>query len=382
MNPTLFGLLLLAALVAFWCGWLALGRVTVYEISASARLEVARVHPVAAVVGGRVVRSHLALGREVRSGDVLVDIEADREEMETNEERTRLATLTHQLAAIDREIATEEQAIVLADAAARASLSESEQRLAAVQATERQADDQQRRVRQLDEHGLVAASEVVRATAEAEARQADAAAMRLAIERIRAQNVAAEREQRAHLGALVRERVTLQGERDAVATAVARREREADERRIRAAVDGRIGEMAPLEVGAVVREGDRVASIVPAGQGVKAVAEFLPPAFGRVRAGQRARLRFDGFPWMQYGHVAATVDTVASETRDGRVRVELTVHPAPSSSIPLEHGLPATAEIEIERVAPVALLIRTLGRSMETAAAPVGPPAAAERSSR
>ena len=83
MTPTVLGLILIAALLVFWSGWLVFGRVSVDEISATARLEVERVHPVAATVGGRIVASYLSLGRRVRSGDVLLEIEAGREELET-----------------------------------------------------------------------------------------------------------------------------------------------------------------------------------------------------------------------------------------------------------------------------------------------------------
>ena len=172
--------------------------------------------------------------------------------------------------------------------------------------------------------------------------------------------------------------MTLAGQRAATAAAVTRREREAEERRIRAPVDGRLGEIAPLQVGAVIHEGQPLASILPNGQ-VRVVAEFLPSALGRVRAGQPARLRLDGFSWTQYGYVPATVQRVASETRDGHVRVELAVHHPPSSPIPIEHGLPGTVEVETEHVPPVALLIRTLGHALATAGARPEPDAAPER---
>jgi multidrug resistance efflux pump len=379
MNPTVLGLILISAVIAFWGGWLVLGRVSVYEMSATARLEAERVHPVAAAVGGRIVASSLSLGRQVHRGDVLLEIEAGREELETIEERTHLAALKSQLAAIDTEIASEEQALALASRAARAALSEASERLVVTQATARQAEDQERRFRQLRERGLVAEADIVRASTEAEGRRAEAVAADLGIERLRAQQVAAETEQRGHRAALVRERVTLDGQRAAAEAAVSRREGAAEERRICAPVDGRLAEIMPLQVGAVIREGDRLASIVPERQVVMAVAEFPPPALGRVRAGQSARLRLDGFPWTQYGHLPATVHSVASETREGRVRVELTVHHVPSSPIPLEHGLPGTVEIEVERVAPVALLIRTLGYALMTADARQEADAAPER---
>jgi membrane fusion protein (multidrug efflux system) len=93
------------------------------------------------------------------------------------------------------------------------------------------------------------------------------------------------------------------------------------------------------------------------------VAEFLPAsAMGRIRPGQTARLRLEGFPWAQYGRLAGTVSSVGSEIRGGRVRVELAVRPNPASPIPLQHGLPGAVEVEVERLAPVSLVLRAAGR--------------------
>jgi pyruvate-ferredoxin/flavodoxin oxidoreductase len=91
--------------------------------------------------------------------------------------------------------------------------------------------------------------------------------------------------------------------------------------------------------------------------------EFLPPAaLGRIRPGQPARLRLQGFPWTQYGSIGAMVSDVASEVRDGRVRVELVIDPRAASPIPLQHGLPGTVEVEVERVSPATLTLRAAGQ--------------------
>ena len=64
----------------------------------TARLEVQRaVYPIETPVDGRVVVTHLTLGREAQCGDALVELEADTQRLQCKEERTRLAVLTHQL---------------------------------------------------------------------------------------------------------------------------------------------------------------------------------------------------------------------------------------------------------------------------------------------
>jgi Cation efflux system protein CusB domain 1 len=95
---------------------------------------------------------------------------------------------------------------------------------------------------------------------------------------------------------------------------------------------------------------------------LKIMTDFLPPAaLGRIQPGQPARLRLDGFPWTQYGAVSATVASVASEVRDGWVWVELAVRPDAAPPIPLQHGLPGTVEVEVDRVSPTTLILRTAG---------------------
>jgi hypothetical protein len=56
------------------------------------------------------------------------------------------------------------------------------------------------------------------------------------------------------------------------------------------------------------------------------------------------------------------VRRVASEVRDGRVRVELGVAPDAASRIPLQHGLPGTVEVQVERLAPATLVLRAAGK--------------------
>jgi multidrug resistance efflux pump len=381
MGPTLFTIVLLAGLAGVWTSWLLTARVPVYQLSERARLEMERVHPVAATVSGRVVATSLSLGREVKKGDVLLEVEADREWLATAEERTRLQSLRGEVEALEREITAGQQASDQTRQAARAALAEANERLAAADAGAEQARDKLRRLEQLEQERLVASAEVGTARAEERARRAELAAARAGIARLKAEQIAADRERHGQLAALARERVGLQGMSAAAEAIVARTEREAERRRIRAPVGGHLGEVNPVQIGAVVREGDRLASIVPTTT-IHVVAELAPPALGRVRPGQPARVRLDGFPWTQYGHVDARVRSVATETREQRVRVELAIARASTTPITLEHGMPGVVEIEIERVAPLALLLRSLGHVISGQAAPPATPPIAEARAR
>lgn len=100
-----------------------------------------------------------------------------------------------------------------------------------------------------------------------------------------------------------------------------------------------------------------------------AVAEFGAPSLGRLQPGQRGRLRLDGFSWAQYGYIDATVTSV--ESRDQMVHVKLAVRPAADSQIPLLQGMPGVVEVEVERVAPLTLLVRSLGHRLSDQTAAV-----------
>jgi membrane fusion protein (multidrug efflux system) len=143
---------------------------------------------------------------------------------------------------------------------------------------------------------------------------------------------------------------------------IERLEYEIERHYIRAPIAGRLGEVATLRIGTVVREGARIGAVIPPGT-FKVVTDFLPSAaLGRIHAGQPARLHLEGFPWTQYGAVSATVASVGSEVRDGRVQVELALRPHVASPIPLQHGLPGTVEVKVDSVSPAILVLRTAGQ--------------------
>jgi multidrug resistance efflux pump len=166
----------------------------------------------------------------------------------------------------------------------------------------------------------------------------------MAVSRIPQDQAARNRERDVRIGRLQGEIATLEAQRDTLQAETARLNYEIERRRIRAPVDGLIGEAIDLRVGAVVSNGDRLGSIVPAGP-LMVVAHYLAQAaFGRIHSGQPATLRLEGFPWAEFGTVSATVAEVGREVRDGKVRVELALNRRSSFRGSLEHGMPGTLE--------------------------------------
>jgi hypothetical protein len=133
---------------------------------------------------------------------------------------------------------------------------------------------------------------------------------------------------------------------------------EIDRRQIKAPVRGRVGQVGGLREGSVVRATERLAAIVPNDVGHRAVAFFPAAVVGRIKTGKQARLRLAGYPWAQYGTVRAEVREVGNEASDGLVRVELALTADPPPNIPIEHGMPGKAEVEVERISPAELVLR------------------------
>ena len=177
--------------------------------------------------------------------------------------------------------------------------------------------------------------------------------------------LALEHERQTRIVRLERESVEFVGDIDIERAAIQRLERDLTDRKLRAPVAGRIGEVADVRVGSVVQAAQKLCVIVPAGS-PRAIAQFSPVVVGRLKSGQPARLRLDGFPWTQFGTLPASVTDIDTEPRDNLIRVELSLSPRPTSKISLDHGLTGSVEIEVERVTPFVLLLRAAGRYLGT----------------
>ena len=334
-----------------------------YAVTDTARLEVERaVYPIETSVDGRVVATHLALGREVQGGEVLVELEAEPQRLQREEERTRLAALTHQLEALRVEVATTVQALTESQQAARVALDEAGAQFQEALARAQFATEEATRSTRLHARGFLAELDLLRVQAEAQRRQAAANSLRLGIDRLQREQRTRESDRKAQMERLKREITNLEGQRTTLAATLERLAHELERRHARAPVAGRLGEVAPLQIGTFVKAGDKLGAVVPAGS-LKLVAEFLPAvALGRVQTGQSARLRLDSFPWTQYGSLAAAVASVASEVRDGRMRVELSMSGGSLARLPLQHGLRGTVEVEVEQATPATLVLRAAGQ--------------------
>jgi multidrug resistance efflux pump len=363
-RGSLLALVCVIALLGGWLAWFFLAKVVRYEVTDTARLEVAQeTHPVQSPVLGRVVTSNLMLGKEVQAGDVLVELDTNAQRLQVEEERTQLAALASEIQSLQAQVSQLEQAQAREQQTAHIAIEQAQAKYHEADALARSADHESHRLEKLAAEGLVPRRDYDIGKMEAERLRDAAESLQLEPDRIQRDLRTRESDRRAQLENLQSQIRKLEGNRTTVGASIERLSYEVERRVIRAPISGRLGEVAAtLRSGAVVNEGDQLCAILPPGH-LRAVAEFAPPAaFGRIRPGQPARLRLEGFPWAEYGSIAATVSTVASEIRNGKVRVELSIAHSPTFAVPLQHGLPGSVEVEVERVSPAELTLRTAGQ--------------------
>lgn len=349
-------------ILALWVIWFVRAEIVRYEVAETARLESESAgYDLQTPVAGRVVVSRLALGRRVHAGEVLVEIEADSQQLALRELEARQQAVRDQLAARRVELVAQEQTMAREREASAAAIEQSRAETREAEATRDLADQEATRQGRLADAGLAPARDRDRATAEARSRIAHVESLTIVTSRLQREQLETESERKTTMQQLRVELSRLQGELTSLQKAADRQSYEIERRQLRAPAAGRLGDVMILQPGSVLDEGRKVGVLIPPG-GLRIVAEFLPAALGRIRPGQKAWMRLDGFSWTQYGVVSATVEHSGGEVHDGRVRVELSVDDPASVPAPLQHGLPGTVEIQIETVTPAVLVLRAAGQ--------------------
>jgi len=351
-----------ALLLAAWTAWFLLARVTVYAVSDDARLEVDRAtSPVEAQVAGRLVVNHMRLGRRVRAGELLAELDCEVERRRREQELAALAALAAQREAMHGELRALARAREAEDAAARSGEAAARARSAEAGVSAQLATLTATRLGALADTGYLPELDLQGARAEARRSVAAATARSRDVARLRGELRGQVARLDAAMDALRRALAEL-AEREATTRAqVAVLEQEIERRHLRAPVDGQIAEVGALSAGAFLRPGDRLGAVEPPGV-LQVVAAFAPAAaLGRIRPGQPAALRLHGFSWTHHGVVHAEVSRVAGELRDGRVRVELRLTGPAPPRLPLQHGLPGALEVAVETLSPAELVLRHAG---------------------
>ncbi|MEM9455580.1 MAG: HlyD family efflux transporter periplasmic adaptor subunit [Myxococcota bacterium] len=356
-------------LIALWAWIAAAAPLPRYEPSLAGRLEVEG-HPVVlrAAHAGRVERVAMQLEQRVEAGELIVRL--DTSDLAERRERIELRRtgLRSSLVVKRRELASARQQIEYLSQQQQARHGELEIEREARQAAAELAQRRARRVDRLAQAQAGSAEEV-------EQVRAEEAIARLDVKSIRRSGRSTEAEFKVRRAELDMRVASLESDIVELETTLASTEidletngREIDEHAIKAPRAGRLSRVAPLTVGSLLEAGAELTVIVPERPPVVRARFSSHSAAGRLRAGQRARVRFDAFSWIEYGSVDAVVAAVGDEAVDGAIEVELELVPSSNTAIPIHHGLVCTVDVEIEQTT----LLRTLARAIGL----VGQPAA------
>lgn len=363
MNATVWMLAGAVALLIAWFCWAVFVQVSLYEVSSEARVELdGATYPVASPFLGRIVATNLRVGQQVQRGELLAELDSMPQQLQLSEAQVQEQGLEPQLSRLRTQIEAEQGARGEDGQSARLSAREAQNRVSEADMSARFAEQDLERARKLALQHVISVHDLDKAESEAGRLRAAVSALEVAASRVPQDQAARDREREVRIARLQGEIATLDAQRATLHAETSRLTYEIERRRIRAPVDGRIGEAANLRVGAVATEGEQLGSVVPSGH-LLVVAQYPPSAaFGRIRAGEPAVLRLEGFPWTEFGTVSATVERVAQEVRDGKVRVELSLSNNSSFRGTLQHGMPGTLEVTVERVSPLGLTLRTAGQ--------------------
>jgi multidrug resistance efflux pump len=305
-----------------------------------------------AQIGGRIVRWHVVEGAEVKAGDVLAEL--------------RDLNPTFMDPAFAEKLGSVQQATVeaqrLAVEAARERTRQAGERLAAAEASERNAEIErdtarirERRAQRLAGRGLVATRDLETAVLALRKSEADLVRARTA-RAAAAQDLELFRKEEARAGAVAEATVAEAGLRAANARA------RAEARLVRAPIDGTVVRVASAGPGETVSEGAQLALVVPTTDDVAVQVYVSALDAALIEPGARVRLQFAGFPALQvsgwssvaigtYGGTVAVVDAV--DDGAGRYRVLVVPDPAeppwPSRRF-LRQGTAASAWVLLQEV--------------------------------
>ncbi|MEA3008491.1 MAG: hypothetical protein QOJ91_183 [Sphingomonadales bacterium] len=359
--------LALAGLALFaWLLWFALGSVTVYEVSRQARLEVGSApREISSLLAGRLTRAPIVIGQKVRAGDVLIELDSARQQLQLAEAQARLPLYPAKLASLRKEIAYLNRVMENERRSTEAAVRAADARLRGASAASRFANDSAARISSDAATGGSAAVDAVRAAADARKAESERDISAAELSRLGVDASVSADQTRVQMERLTRDLLATQAEAASTRESIEQLRLDVANHQIRAPVSGVVGEMRALSPGAYVAPGQKLATIIPQGD-LLIVADFDPTtALGRIRPGQTARFQLEGFPWVQYGTIEATAIRVAGEIRDQSLRAEFRIKRDATRGLVLRHGLPGRIEVRVETVSPARLLLRSAGRMTE-----------------
>jgi membrane fusion protein (multidrug efflux system) len=350
--------------------WAVEARVPVLKVSTEGRIEPHNaVHRIEPPEPGLVIRSMLALDKEVKAGDLLVEFDTREQRLELEHSRATFATLEKDLVVVGDQITNKQAELEASGLSDQASLREANARNQEL-LPKRALAEQRKALAANSPPGAISELEKLERQTEAEELSHATETQTLGVVRLAREQVVRREGLTAQLLALRRERLKIAGQLDELKVVIDRLGYLIEKKQVRAAASGRLVDVVELAAGDYITQGQRLGTILAdEGAHVRVRARFPKETVGIIQPGQRAQLKLDSYPWSVYGTVRAQVSSVGTEPGivatpeaiPGTVRVELEIERPEDPRIRLQHGLTTTVEIEVARASPITLLMRAIG---------------------
>jgi membrane fusion protein (multidrug efflux system) len=353
--------LLPCVLFSAWIAWALFARVPIYVVSSFARLEVvAEPRRAATLAAGRIIDTRVDLGQQTTAGAILMELDASMEQRRLDEARAALAGLDVRVAALREQQRAQRRVRVSLEQAHTAAAARAHVDLVQAEAESRYRIRLQEIAARWESERLVPGIEGLESEQALANSQIAVAAAEVSLSRQLADGRHASDQYVTQLTALDRDAAEIEAARETTLAAIRTAEVALEQKTIRSPVAGQVGRVAALHVGDVVQAGQEIATVIPSGR-IRVAATFAPAgAIGRIHRGQTALVRLTGFSTYEFGVLRGVVANAACEPNDGAVRVELDLDPRTTSSLPIQHGLPGSVEVEVEAVRPWQLLARSV----------------------
>jgi multidrug resistance efflux pump len=353
------GVAIALVLLAAWIAWAVAGRVSVVAVSKRARFEShSAVRQIAVPLSGRITSINIALGRSVKRGEVLLELDAADANIRRGKAVAEIGNVRRRIEAINAQIAATRSRAGAQENAAAAKLQQArESRTEAAHLADIESSRAER-LEKLARQGLVPATDAADARSRADAARARGRGLAAAEEEAEKEKSEAVSTAEASLRALDSDRIELQTGLAAQQAALQQADVDLERLRVRAPADGRIGSSAELRAGTWVEEGTVAASIVPA-QSREVAAWFALDDMPLVRTGQSASVWLESLGRGGRRRFPATVTAIERDASGSEFRVTLRLAALPPPSV--VQGFPATVTVDVQRLSPFDALLRAAG---------------------
>lgn len=355
------GVAVALVLLAAWIVWALAGRVSIVAVSKRARFESgSAVRQIAVPLSGRITRVEIALGRSVRRGDVLLELDPSDASIRRAGAMAGMASMRRRIDSVTAQIAAMRGKAEAQRNAAAAKLQQArEARIEAAHLADIESAGADR-LERLARQGLIPPSQAADARSRAEAARAKERGLQAAEEEAAKQQAEVGSTAEAALRELEGDRIGMQTQLASEEASLEQAEVDLERLRVRAPADGRIGSSAELRAGTFVAEGTVAASIIPA-EPREVAAWFDLADMPLMRTGQRASVWLESLGRGGRRRFDATVTGIERDANGSEFRVTLRLAAPPPARSGIDQGLPVTVTIDVQRLSPFDALLRAAG---------------------